>query len=143
MTTNEFISTSEEQTEKIAAELAAKLSTGSVIALHGNLGCGKTVFARGFARALGITDYVTSPTFTIVQEYPITDDQRLYHLDLYRIGNEDDAIAFGIDEYLLDPDAYCILEWPTRIEELWPDNVIEIFFEHIDEETRSIRITGV
>lgn len=143
MITNKFISTSEEQTEKIAAKLAAKLSTGSVIALHGNLGCGKTVFARGFARALGVTDYVTSPTFTIVQEYPLADDRRLYHLDLYRIGNEDDAIAFGIDEYLLDTEAFCLLEWPTRIKELWPDNVIEIFFEHIDEETRSIRITGV
>lgn len=138
----EFISNSEEQTEQFAAELAAKLSPGAVVALHGNLGCGKTVFARGFARALGVTDYVTSPTFTIVQEYPITESKRLYHLDLYRIGNEDDAIAFGIDEYLLDPEAFCLLEWPTRIQELWPDDIVEVFFEHIDEEHRSIKIKG-
>lgn len=136
----EYISNSEEQTEQIASELAAELSPGAVVALHGNLGCGKTVFARGFARALGVTDYVTSPTFTIVQEYPITETKRLYHLDLYRIGNEDDAIAFGIDEYLLDPEAFCLLEWPTRIQELWPDDVVEVFFEHIDEERRSIKI---
>ena len=138
----EYISNSEEQTEQIASELATKLSPGAVVALHGNLGCGKTVFARGFARALGVTDYVTSPTFTIVQEYPITETKRLYHLDLYRIGNEDDAIAFGIDEYLLDPEAFCLLEWPTRIQELWPDDIVEVFFEHIDEETRSIKIMG-
>ena len=138
----EFISNSEEQTEQFAAELAAKLSPGAVVALHGNLGCGKTVFARGFARALGVTDYVTSPTFTIVQEYPITESKRLYHLDLYRIGNEDDAIAFGIDEYLLDPEAFCLLEWPARIQELWPDDIVEVFFEHIDEERRSIKIKG-
>jgi tRNA threonylcarbamoyladenosine biosynthesis protein TsaE len=136
----EFISNSEERTEQIASELAAKLSPGAVVALHGNLGCGKTVFARGFARALGVTDYVTSPTFTIVQEYPITETRHLYHLDLYRIGNEDDAIAFGIDEYLLDPEAFCLLEWPTRIQELWPDTIVEVFFEHIDEERRSIKI---
>ncbi len=136
----EYISNSEEQTEQIAAELAAKLSPGTAIALHGNLGCGKTVFARGFARALGISDYVTSPTFTIVQEYPIPSGGRLYHLDLYRINNEDDAIAFGIDEYLLDPESFCLMEWPNRVQEIWPDNIVQVHFEHIDENSRSIHI---
>ncbi len=135
-----MISNSEEMTEKIAAELATSLPLGSMVALHGNLGCGKTVFARGFARALGIDDYVTSPTFTIVQEYPITDSSRLYHLDLYRISGADDAIAFGIDEFILDPQAYCLIEWPVRVEELWTKDTVHVYFEHVDEERRSICI---
>ncbi|MCK5835462.1 MAG: tRNA (adenosine(37)-N6)-threonylcarbamoyltransferase complex ATPase subunit type 1 TsaE [Lentisphaeria bacterium] len=134
------ITSSEEETEQLAAELALRLPLGSMVALHGNLGCGKTVFARGFARALGIDDYVTSPTFTIVQEYYFGTNSRFYHLDLYRISNSDDAIAFGIDEFLLDKDAYCLLEWPVRIEELWTKDTVHVYFEHVDEEHRSIDI---
>jgi len=136
------ITSSEEETEQLAAELANRLPLGSMVALHGNLGCGKTVFARGFARALGIDDYVTSPTFTIVQEYYFGEDSRFYHLDLYRISNSDDAIAFGIDEFLLDPEAYCLLEWPVRIKDLWTKQTVHVYFEHVDEEHRSIRIEG-
>ncbi|MGL4854155.1 MAG: tRNA (adenosine(37)-N6)-threonylcarbamoyltransferase complex ATPase subunit type 1 TsaE [Lentisphaeria bacterium] len=135
-----FISASEEQTEQLAYKLALTLKPGSIIALHGNLGCGKTVFSRGLAKALGVEGHVTSPTFTIVQDYQLPNKTHLYHLDLYRINNEDDAIAFGIDEYLLDPNAICIMEWPTRISELWPNHTIHVYFEHIDEQHRSIQI---
>ncbi len=134
---------SEEETENFARNFATKIPFGTMIALHGNLGCGKTVFARGFAKGLEIDDYVTSPTFTIVQEYPINSINNLYHLDLYRINDDNDAIAFGIDEFILDPNAISLVEWPTRIEGLWPANCIHIFMEHISEEERSLTIEGL
>ena len=84
-----FKSGSAEATESFAAQLAQALPRGTVIALDGNLGAGKTVFARGFARGLGITESVSSPTYTIIQEYPLNDGGYLYHMDLYRISDSE------------------------------------------------------
>ena len=77
---------------------------GKTILLFGNLGAGKTVFSRGFARGLGITEPVSSPTYTIVQEYDIPSGGRLYHLDLYRISGVESALAFGVDEFIEEID---------------------------------------
>ena len=82
-----IISKSEEDTAKLAAELAANLPRGTVIALYGDLGAGKTVFSRAFAKAIGVTETVSSPTYTIIQEYPLKDGGYFYHMDLYRIKN--------------------------------------------------------
>lgn len=125
----EYITHSPEETAKTAEEIAKELPAGSVIALHGDLGAGKTVFSCAFARALGITEHVSSPTFTIVQEYPC-EKGILYHLDLYRIDNTESALAFGVDEFLYDKTAYCLVEWPERIDrKLFPKNTLHI---HID-----------
>ena len=121
-------SDSTETTEKFAAELAAKLPMGSVLALHGNLGAGKTVFARGFARGLQITEPISSPTFTIVQEYPCAQGM-FFHLDLYRIDNSDSAYAFGIDEFLYDKQGMTLIEWPERIADILPETTIHITIE--------------
>ncbi len=126
-----------EETEQLAAKLAGILPPGSVIALHGDLGAGKTVFARGFARGLGITDPVSSPTFTIVQEYPF-ENGILYHLDLYRIDNSDSALAFGVDEFLYDKTAKVLLEWPERITDILPPHTIHIEICHAGEEERRL-----
>jgi tRNA threonylcarbamoyladenosine biosynthesis protein TsaE len=139
---SKIIMHSEEETVAFASSFAKKVSFGTMIALHGNLGSGKTVFARGFAQGLKIDDYVTSPTFTIVQEYPIDSTHNLYHLDLYRINDENDAIAFGIDEFIFDPNSIALVEWPARIEGLWPNKTINIYLEHISETERSITIEG-
>ena len=124
-------------------KLAASLPFGSVLALYGNLGAGKTVFARGFARGLGITEPISSPTFTIVQEYPVN-GKYFFHLDLYRIDNSDAAYAFGIDEFLYDQNAMTLLEWPERIEDILPEKTIKLTVEHapeITDESRKITIT--
>lgn len=110
-----LLTASEPETEAVGRRLAAILTPGCVVALHGDLGAGKTVLTRGIARGLGITEPVTSPTFTIVQEYRRCDGTWLFHLDMYRIRHEDDALAFGIEEFLFAPDAVTVVEWPERI----------------------------
>ena len=105
-----FVSASESETEAIGAEIARMCPRGSVILLDGDLGAGKTVFTRGFARALGIDEPVSSPTYTIVQEYDLPERGRLYHLDLYRISGVQAALAFGVDEFLNDPSSFALVE---------------------------------
>ncbi len=134
----DFISGSPGDTEKFASVLAEKLPRGTVILLYGDLGAGKTVFARGFARGLGITEPVSSPTYTIVQEYPLPDGGMLYHLDLYRIDGEASALAFGADEFLNDGMSYALVEWPERINGILPASAVEITIEHLAEDRRRI-----
>ncbi|MFA4944216.1 MAG: tRNA (adenosine(37)-N6)-threonylcarbamoyltransferase complex ATPase subunit type 1 TsaE [Lentisphaeria bacterium] len=106
---------SPEATEAFAHDLARRLPDGAVVTLEGSLGAGKTVFARGLARGLGITEPVTSPTFAIVQEYPRPDGGWFYHLDLYRIQGPADALAFGLEEFLFRPGTLTAIEWAERI----------------------------
>ena len=136
-----YHSKSEEETEKIAFKIAKKISYGTIIGLRGNLGTGKTVFARGFARGLNIDEIVSSPTFTLVKEYPTKNKQWLYHLDLYRISNSNAALVFGIDEYLNDSNAIVLIEWPERIHELLIDqNAIFIDIERTGKGKRTIKM---
>lgn len=113
-----ILSDTESRTEAIGHAMARHMPNGTVVALHGDLGAGKTVLARGLARGLGILEPVTSPTFTIVQEYARPTGGWLFHLDMYRIATSADALAFGIEEYLFAADAVTVVEWPERIAEL-------------------------
>ncbi len=140
MNIEHFISRSEEETEAFAARFAAALPPGALVLLHGDLGAGKTVFARGFARGLGVTEPVSSPTYTIMQEYPLPRGGYLYHLDLYRIEDERAALAFGVDEYLEDPDSYALLEWPERISGILPARGWSIRILHRSEEERELTL---
>jgi tRNA threonylcarbamoyladenosine biosynthesis protein TsaE len=108
----------EEATRRLGQALAAGLRPGVVLALSGDLGTGKTVLSRGIARGLGVREAVTSPTFTVVQEYLRPDATYLFHLDLYRIPDETAALAFGVDEYLFAADGIALVEWAERIEGL-------------------------
>ena len=137
---NTFISQSESETEEAGFRLARSLSSGNIVLLRGDLGAGKTVFSRGFARGLGITEPVSSPTYTIVQEYELADGNRLYHMDLYRISDEHAALGFGVDEFLDDPGAISLVEWPERIAGLLPDDAVRVELKHLSAEEREIRI---
>ena len=136
-----ILSRSEADTEAQGAALARELEPGSVVLLYGDLGAGKTVFSRGFARGLGVTEPVSSPTYTIVQEYALSTGGRLYHMDLYRIGDEHAALGFGVDEFLNEPGAISLVEWPERIRGLLPDTAIRVELRHRTESEREIRIT--
>ena len=135
-----FVSVSEADTEAAGAEIARMCQPGSVVLLNGDLGAGKTVFSRGFARALGIDEPVSSPTYTIVQEYELPERGRLYHLDLYRISGVEAALAFGVDEFLNDPSSYALVEWPERIDGIIPESAVKITLKHTGEGEREIAV---
>ncbi len=133
-----IISHSEAETEKIAFDLASSLQPGVVLTLNGDLGAGKTVFARGFARGLGVEEAVSSPTYTIAQEYSLPEGKRLYHLDLYRISSAESGLAFGVDEFFNDPKAFALVEWPERVGDVIPEDAGKIFIRHLNETEREI-----
>ena len=120
-------SNSEKETFAVAEEIARQASPGDIYLLEGDLGVGKTVFAKGFAHGLGITEPVTSPTFTIVQEYH-EGRLPLYHFDVYRIGDIEEMEEIGYDDYFFG-NGICLIEWAELIEEILPDNVISITIE--------------
>ncbi len=136
-----YFTSSEEATEEVAYEIAQKTGFGSLIALRGNLGAGKTVFARGFAKGLDIKDIVCSPTFSIVKEYPCKKNKYLYHMDLYRINNSEDALAFGIEDYINDPNSIILIEWAERISDILPSNTISVEIKRLNDTDREITIT--
>lgn len=111
-------SASPDETESIAIELAKEVKAGSIYTLSGDLGAGKTVFARGFARGLGIMSPVTSPTFTLVNEYK-KGRLPLYHFDVYRLGEAEELYDTGFEDYL-ENGGVVLIEWAERIEELLP-----------------------
>ena len=129
--------------QTFAFEFANKVSKGTVVALIGNLGAGKTTFTQGFARGLGINDHVISPTFKLVSEYQ--GDQMLYHADCYRLDQPNDFLSIGGEEFLNPVDGITLIEWAERIEPFWSDDWIFIYFYHIKNEldSRKIRITGI
>ncbi len=139
MSIKQFISRDVADTERAAAEIAAAYPDGAVIALEGDLGAGKTVFSRGFGRALGITEPISSPTYTIIQEYRCPDGRDFYHLDLYRIDNPAAALALGVDEYFDRPGSFALIEWPERIDRILPDGVVRIKIRHLGENEREIQ----
>lgn len=141
MATTNYKSNSVEETENIGANLAQELVPGSVIALDGDLGAGKTQFTRGVCRGLGLdSDDVCSPTFTIVNEYTTPGDKTpLFHFDTYRLTGSDDFLASGLDEYFYRG-GVCVIEWSSIIDDLLPSNTIKVIITGTGT-TRDISIT--
>lgn len=138
-TDNVFLSKNPEDTHRLAADLLKLLHPGSVLALHGELGSGKTCFVQGLAKALGIDRPVNSPTFAIVNEYP--GNPPLYHMDLYRIRSATEALDLGLDEYIHGR-GITTIEWAERVASLLPPTTVHIRFEtgtEPDERTITIR----
>lgn len=115
----EYISKNAADTKKIAAEFVKTLRAGDVICMYGDLGAGKTAFAQGLAQGLNISEPVTSPTFTIVNEY--YGDLPLYHFDVYRIADPDEMYEVGYDEYV-GGDGISVIEWAELIADILPEN---------------------
>jgi tRNA threonylcarbamoyladenosine biosynthesis protein TsaE len=127
-----------EDTWRIAADMLPRLPARTVIALHGNLGSGKTCFVQGLARALGIHQPVTSPTFTLIREY--RGSRHLRHLDLYRLAGNIDVWLLGFEEYL-EADGITAIEWAERAPDVLPADTIHIRLEAIGEASRIITVT--
>lgn len=124
---------SPEETWQLAAELADEFARGTVIALHGDLGAGKTCFIQGYAAALGIDEPVTSPTYTLIGEYE--GRLPLHHIDLYRLSGPQEALGLGLEEYF-DVNGITAIEWAERAEGLLPPDMIHIQIT-VDEKTGS------
>lgn len=128
---------SEDDTMELAQNIESEKFPNMVICLEGDLGSGKTVFAKAFAGALGITENITSPTFTIIKEY-YGGEMTLFHMDVYRLSDVKQDI--GIEEYFTKK-GVCIIEWSDLIEDILPKNRLDIKIKIIDENTRQFIIT--
>ena len=135
----EFITNSPAETESIGVALGQRLKPGTVIAYRGDLGAGKTAFTRGLARGLGCREIVTSPTYTIVNEY-LGGRIPLFHFDMYRLRSSDDLWDIGWDDYL-ERGGVCAVEWSENVDEAMEDPII-ITIEKTGEESRRITIEG-
>lgn len=130
---------SEQETEQIGEAIGRAAEPGTVVALIGDLGTGKTTLTKSIARGLGVTETVTSPTFNIIREYK-SGRIPLYHFDVYRIGDPDEMFELGYEEYFYG-DGICVVEWADIIEELLPEDAVIIRIERgADEEEREYRI---
>lgn len=131
-----FIATSVEKTMELGEKIGAAVMPGDIICLIGDLGTGKTHFVKGLAKGLEIADYITSPTFTIVNEYE--GRLKLYHFDVYRIEEPEEVNAIGFDEYIFS-DAVSIIEWANYIQELIPKEALTITISKCPEEGENYR----
>ena len=146
-----YISKDEAGTLEIASAFAVTLNPGSVVALIGELGTGKSVFARGVARGLGIKETITSPTFTLIHEYNIQNPElvihnpqfrgsiNLYHMDLYRTNNVQEIYNIGVEDYFYG-DGICLVEWAEKLGELFPKDAINVTIKHLGGIRREIEI---
>ncbi|RAP73719.1 tRNA (adenosine(37)-N6)-threonylcarbamoyltransferase complex ATPase subunit type 1 TsaE [Paenibacillus montanisoli] len=131
---------SEADTVRLAEKLAELAVPGTVLALDGDLGAGKTRFSKAFAAAIGVRGVVNSPTFTIIKEYQGT-ELPLYHMDVYRL-SEQEADELGLDDYFFG-EGVTIVEWASLIEALLPPDRLQLYIAHLGGEERRITITGI
>ncbi len=136
------VSDSENTTKLIAKKYAQSIKSPCVISLVGDLGAGKTTFAKGFAEGFGVTDVVTSPTYTIMNEY-MGEKMPLYHFDMYRLNGMEEAVGAGFEEYfdLKALKGVCLVEWASNVEGLLPALHVEISLKKLEETKREISIT--
>ena len=123
--------------DAIAKQLIAAFEKYRVFAFYGKMGAGKTTFIQSICKVLGTNDNVTSPTFAIINEYEIADSS-VYHFDFYRIKDLEEAFDMGYEDYLYSG-KYCLIEWPEKIEQLLPKQIVEVKIEAQPDESRIIR----
>ncbi len=120
----------------VTGEFLKAIAGHKQIAFYGNMGVGKTTFIKEICRQLGVAEVVTSPTFAIINEYHTTDNQIIYHFDFYRINKLEELFDFGYEDYLYSSN-YCLIEWPEKGEEVFPDHILKV---NITETSDGIRV---
>ena len=132
-----ILTNNENETVREGEKLGRTLKPGAVVALHGDLGVGKTAFTRGIAQGLNIEMNVSSPTFTIVNEYP--GDVPLFHFDMYRLENENELFDIGWDDYF-DRGGVCVVEWSEKVPGAFSPDTIIVLFENLGGDSRRLEI---
>ena len=137
----EYISNNVEETGRIAQEVAKSLQGGEVLALSGNLGAGKTVFVKALAKAMGVEENITSPTFVLMKVYDVEVGKirRIVHVDCYRLEGQEDLADIGLSDYLAFDNSVVVIEWADKIINL-PDSTIKIKIENLEGDKRIIII---
>lgn len=134
-----YYTNNEHETEELGCRLAAGLPDGTVVAMYGDLGAGKTAFVRGMARGMGLSCRVSSPTFTIVNEY--LGDRELIHFDMYRLSGADELFEIGWEDYL-NRGAVCAVEWSENVRDAFFGDEITVTIEKLGDTERKITIEG-
>ena len=134
-----YYTNSDKETEAVGEPFGRTVKDGTVVAMYGDLGAGKTAFVRGMARGMGITERVSSPTFTIVNEY--LGDRTLIHFDMYRLGSADELFDIGWEDYIARG-AVCAVEWSENVEEAFYGDEIILTIEKTSDTSRKITIEG-
>jgi len=124
-----------EDLPNVAIEFLKSIDGKKQIAFYGNMGVGKTTFIKEICRQLGVIEVVTSPTFSIVNEYHTEDNQIIYHFDLYRINKLEELFDFGYEDYLYSSN-YCLIEWPEKGEKVLPDGILKVSITEIPDGVR-------
>lgn len=127
--------------DAVAKSFTAMLKNKTVVAFHGQMGAGKTTFIGALCRALGTHDVTGSPTFSIINQYNTSDGKIIYHMDLYRIKDEEEAINAGVEDALYSGNL-CLVEWPEKAETLLPADTFHVVLTAIDETTRELSVPG-
>lgn len=135
-----IITNNERETFELGYKIGTMLKKGDVISLNGDLGAGKTHLTKGIAAGLGVDDYITSPTFTIVNEY--MGRLPFYHFDVYRIDDIYEMYEIGFDEYLYG-EGVCVVEWGDMVDELLPKDKIYIYIKKLEDNVREVQISGL
>lgn len=130
---------SEEEMHRFAAEFAKTLKGGETLGLVGDLGAGKTTFVQGLAKAFGVKERITSPTFVYMHVHKTKGPQLFVHVDAYR-GDEETLREIGLHEYLADPHAVTVIEWADKVPGLMPDGAVTLKFAHVEGGVRSVTI---
>ena len=128
-----------EEIQDAALKLLSAAGSHKVIALHGDMGAGKTTLIHALCEAMGVKDGVTSPTFSIINQYKTVNGETVYHMDLYRIKDENEATNAGVEDCLYSGDI-CLVEWPEKAPGIFPEDTLHIYISSVDNNTRKLKI---
>ncbi|MCF8297947.1 MAG: tRNA (adenosine(37)-N6)-threonylcarbamoyltransferase complex ATPase subunit type 1 TsaE [Saprospiraceae bacterium] len=135
--THKIICKSENELEAIAEQLINSFSDKKIFAFQGELGAGKTTFIKSICKFLGVIENMTSPSYSIVNEYLTVDEESIYHFDFYRIKSIEEVYDIGYEDYFFSGN-YCFLEWPEKIEKLLPENIVYVCIEEAENKIERI-----
>ncbi len=128
-----------EELNEVADRFLAYVGNRKIFALYGPMGVGKTTFVKAVCRCLGVEDDVSSPTFAIVNEYVTSEGESLYHFDFYRVNSIEEAMDFGYEEYFYGG-CRCFIEWPEKIDELLPEDIVNCTFTENPDGSRTLKV---